>query len=236
MKEHQINTTDKMVCFMNEVRLLTQVSQKNIVTIIAASVSGTYIKNNGNKKNIAYYIMSYAKYGEIYRLIRETGRFNEIQARSFFVQLLDGNYYSRLGLEFLHSRGIAHRDIKPENLLLGTDLNLVIADFGSAARYWDKESKATEFDSTIIVGSQEYNAPEINMDKHYQGDKADLFSAAVCLFMMVIGNSPFRMASNYDPYFKLLSKKDKSSYWSIYNSVPTSPEFKGNSGAHIRFI
>ena len=132
-----------------------------------------------------------------------------------------------LGLEFLHSKGIAHRDIKPENLLLDSDLNLVIADFGSAARYKNEENKTTEFDSTIIVGSQEYNAPEINMEKSYRGEKADIFSSAVCLFVMVLGNTPFRIASNCDPYFKELSRKDKSGYWVIYSSVPVSPEFKG---------
>lgn len=127
----------------------------------------------------------------------------------------------------MHSKGIAHRDIKPENLLLTNEMELVIADFGSAARYLSEENKASEFDSSIIVGSQEYNAPEINMDKHYCGDKADIFSAAVCLFVMVVGNIPFRIASSSDPYFKLLSKKDKSDYWAIYSSVPISAEFKG---------
>ncbi len=127
----------------------------------------------------------------------------------------------------MHSKGIAHRDIKPENLLLDTNLNLVIADFGSAARYLSEETKAVEFDSAFIVGSQEYNAPEINMEKTYRGDKADLFSSAVCLFVMVVGNIPFRIASSSDPYFKLLSKKNKASYWSIYSSVPVSAEFKG---------
>lgn len=127
----------------------------------------------------------------------------------------------------MHSRGIAHRDIKPENLLLTNDMNLVIADFGCAARYTLEENKAAEFDSSVIVGSQEYNAPEINMDKRYCGDKADIFSAAVCLFVMVMGNVPFRMASNSDPYFKLLSKKDKTEYWNIYSAVPISSEFKG---------
>lgn len=136
--------------------------------------------------------------------------------------MLDKN----LGLEFLHSRGIAHRDIKLENLLLDTELNLIIADFGCAARYHTEDNKITDFDSATIVGSQEYNAPEINMDKCYHGDKADVFSCAVCLFMMMVGNSPFRMASKCDPYFKLLAKKDKSSYWSIYSAAPLSPEFK----------
>lgn len=112
-------------------------------------------------------------------------------------------------------------------MLLDSNLNLVIADFGSSARYFTEENKITEFDSNIIVGSQEYNAPEINMDKSYRGEKADIFSTAICLFVMTLGNTPFRIASNCDPYFKELSKKDKSNYWAIYSSIPISLEFKG---------
>lgn len=90
MKEHQVNTQEKMVYFMNEIRLLSQSYQKHIVEIIAASVSGTLIKARGEKRSAVYYVMSYARYGEIYRLIKETGRLTEIQARSLFTQLLHG--------------------------------------------------------------------------------------------------------------------------------------------------
>ena len=137
----------------------------------------------------------------------------------------------------MHTKGIAHRDIKPENLLLGNDMDLIIADFGSAARFISEENKILEFDSSIIIGSREYNAPEINMNKCYYGDKADIFSAAVCLFVMVVGNIPFRIASYSDPYFKLLTKKDKKDYWTIYSSVSTSSEFKGSFSLHsFRFF
>lgn len=36
------------------------------------------------------------------------------------------------GLSYLHERGIMHRDIKPENILINSDLNVKIADFGFA--------------------------------------------------------------------------------------------------------
>lgn len=136
----------------------------------------------------------------------------------------------------MHLRGIAHRDIKPENLLLDDNMNLIIADFGSAARFISEDNKVIEFDSSITVGSLEYNAPEINMEKSYCGDKADIFSAAICLFVMVVGNIPFRIASNSDPYFRLLAKQDKADYWAIYSSIPISFEFKGTYHFECRFL
>eukprot|EP00830_Metopus_es_P009140 TRINITY_DN18848_c0_g1_i2.p1 TRINITY_DN18848_c0_g1~~TRINITY_DN18848_c0_g1_i2.p1 ORF type:complete len:421 (+),score=57.94 TRINITY_DN18848_c0_g1_i2:49-1311(+) len=219
MKEHQVNSQEKLSYFMNEVRLLSQCCLPSIVEIISVSISGIYSKASGGKKPAVYYVMRYAKYGDIFRHVRETGRFPEVLARTFFVQLIQG-------LEFLHSIGIAHRDIKPENLLLDDSMNIALADFGSAAKCRTAANKVVEFDSAVIVGSQEYNAPEINMDKFYRGDKADIFSAAICLFVMVVGNIPFRLASCSDPYFQLLSQKDKSAYWSIYGSVPITTEFK----------
>lgn len=100
MKEHQVNTLEKILYFMNEVRLLSQSFQKHIVEIIAASVSGTLVKARGEKKSAVYYVMCYARYGELYRLIKETGRLTEPQARSLFSQLLDGSVteYFRAGI------------------------------------------------------------------------------------------------------------------------------------------
>lgn len=91
MKENQVNSSEKLLYFMNEVRLLSQLNQNHIVEIVAASIAGTLIKARGTKKTVAYYVMAYARYGELYRITKETGRFTEIQARTFFFQLLDGN-------------------------------------------------------------------------------------------------------------------------------------------------
>jgi serine/threonine protein kinase len=53
--------------------------------------------------------------------------FNEDEAMLYFTMIL-------IGLQYLHSKGIAHRDLKPANILIDKLLNgvnmLKIADFG----------------------------------------------------------------------------------------------------------
>ncbi|TCD70940.1 hypothetical protein EIP91_000846 [Steccherinum ochraceum] len=58
-----------------------------------------------------------------------------------------------LGLEFLHTWGVAHRDIKPDNLMLGSDGYLMITDFGHAAHFYDEGVWTT-------LGTMLYSPPE----------------------------------------------------------------------------
>jgi serine/threonine protein kinase len=125
----------------------------------------------------------------------------------------------------LHSKGISHRDLKPENFLLERSMRLVIADFGCATMSKSEITKSPELDSSIIVGSHDYNPPEYNMEKTYIGEKFDIFSLGVWAFLMVFGSAPFRKASYDDEYFKLFAK-DKQTYWGIYSTVQCSQEFR----------
>ncbi len=106
-------------------------------------------------------------------------------------------------------------------------MRMIIADFGCAAACRNEFGKPVDFDSRILVGSREYNAPEINMDKYYNGERADLFSLGVILFVITMGKMPFGKAVLDDPYFALLTKKEKNVYWSIFSGAQVSPEFKG---------
>lgn len=216
MKE--ISSISQLDAFMEELRILSKCENRQIVKLISASLSGVLI-TQASKKSIVYIALSYAKFGELYKLIQETGPLSEPLVRTYFFQLLKS-------LEYLHASNIVHRDIKLENLLLDQDMRLILADFGCATRCRNISDNPVQFDTSIPVGSKEYNAPEIYTEKFYYGEKMDIFAAGACLFIMLFGHPPFREASSRDPFFKKLSRSDKSDYWSIYKKTHIPSDFK----------
>lgn len=56
---------------------------------------------------------------------------NEEVIRIQFAQLV--NF-----IEFLQTKGIMHRDLKPQNIMLDTNYNLKIIDFGDARKVYEE--------------------------------------------------------------------------------------------------
>ncbi|XP_023245636.1 3-phosphoinositide-dependent protein kinase 1 isoform X2 [Copidosoma floridanum] len=72
-----------------------------------------------------YFVLSYAKNGELLPHIKKVGSFDIECTKFYAAEILRG-------LEYLHSLGIIHRDLKPENILLDEKMHVLITDFGSA--------------------------------------------------------------------------------------------------------
>ena len=135
------------------------------------------------------------------------------------------------GLEFTHNSGISHRDLKLENLLLDSNYNLKIADFGLSAPINGRDGKGF---LTTNTGTDGYMAPEIYLKLSYEGRVVDLFAAAVILFTLVQRNPPFNMATQNDVWYKYLLNKS-TAYWKKMN-VQTTPEFKDLIGKMLSVI
>ncbi len=89
-------------------------------------------------------------------------------------------------LRAAHDVGVVHRDVKPGNILLATEGEVLLTDFGTARHHSDHTLTAKE----SIIGSFEYMAPE-RIDG--EGTPAgDLYSLGVTLYHAVEGVSPFR--------------------------------------------
>ena len=130
----------------------------------------------------AYMVCEVIRGGELLQAVIDAERYGEEEAKVCFAQLI-------IGLQYLHAHGIIHRDIKLENILLereGDISRVKIADFGLA-------KKAADTAMQTICGTPQYVAPEIlnaKIDQRYDTG-ADMWSAGVCLFILLGGYPPF---------------------------------------------
>eukprot|EP00927_Polykrikos_kofoidii_P029732 TRINITY_DN25658_c0_g1_i1.p1 TRINITY_DN25658_c0_g1~~TRINITY_DN25658_c0_g1_i1.p1 ORF type:complete len:1190 (-),score=168.20 TRINITY_DN25658_c0_g1_i1:199-3768(-) len=104
------------------------------------------------------------------------------------------------GLGQIHSRGVIHRDVKAENVLLRSDLQPVICDFGIAT--FEKQPLAER----TRGGSPGYAAPEVITGMQY-GCKADIFGAGVVLHFALSSQLPFNAKELAETLHRTLHKK-----------------------------
>ncbi|KAI1821300.1 hypothetical protein F4861DRAFT_542120 [Xylaria intraflava] len=157
-------------------------------------------------------VLEYASGGELFDYILNHRYLKDYAARRLFAQLISG-------VGYLHKKGIVHRDLKLENLLLDSNRNIIITDFGFANKF-DPTDELTEDEEMNLsdrdfqkrsgldkpkpngmrrgdlmqtsCGSPCYAAPELVVsDSLYTGRKVDVWSCGVILYAMLAGYLPF---------------------------------------------
>jgi serine/threonine-protein kinase len=97
-------------------------------------------------------------------------------------------------LDYAHRHGVIHRDIKPENILITSDGDTLVADFGiaRALRGADEGPESGTLTATgMSVGTPAYMSPE-----QASGDKAldartDVYSLGCVLYEVLAGEPPY---------------------------------------------
>ncbi|KAF8393212.1 hypothetical protein HHK36_021453 [Tetracentron sinense] len=126
-----------------------------------------------------YIILEFVTGGELFDKIVHQGRLRENESRRYFQQLIDA-------VDYCHSKGVYHRDLKPENLLLDSQGDLKISDFGLSAL---PQQGVGLLHTTC--GTPNYIAPEVLSHQGYDGSAADLWSCGVILYVLMAGYLPF---------------------------------------------
>ena len=151
-----------------ELSILKIVKHKNIVRLYEILETPRHI----------FIVMEYCEGGDIMNYILNRKRLTEFESLKYFHQLINALYY-------LHSQNIAHRDIKIDNLLLDSNFDLKLIDFGLSTKYKDDEL-LNQPCGTIV-----YAAPEVLNYQDYHGMLADVWSCGIVLYGMLSGFLPF---------------------------------------------
>ncbi|HLY26074.1 MAG TPA: protein kinase, partial [Aggregatilineales bacterium] len=139
----------------------------------------------GQENGITYLVMELITGGSLADLIR-TGALSPFDANRILQQLASA-------LDYAHREGIIHRDLKPHNVLMDSNGNALLTDFG-LARLVQSTSILTQ--SGTIVGTPAYMAPE-----QWTGGiidaRTDVYALGVILFEMLTGRLPFNGETPY---------------------------------------
>ncbi|KAL1302228.1 hypothetical protein AAFC00_002653 [Neodothiora populina] len=151
---------------------------------------------SGSDASWVWIAMELAGGGDLFDKIEADEGVGEEIAHFYFKQLISA-------VTWCHGKGIAHRDIKPENMLLSDRGDLKLADFGLATQFLNPQTGERKMHG-MVCGSPPYIAPEIvrvgeenkkrrhGEDKFgYKADDADIWSCAIVLFVLLVGNTPW---------------------------------------------
>jgi tRNA A-37 threonylcarbamoyl transferase component Bud32 len=100
-------------------------------------------------------------------------------------------------LSYAHKRGVLHRDIKPSNILLTSDGQVYLADFGLARM---AETGESTLSADVMLGTPQYISPEQARGEKDLDVGTDIYSFGVVLYEMVVGRVPF----NADTPFSII--------------------------------
>ncbi|CAK9301425.1 unnamed protein product [Gordionus sp. m RMFG-2023] len=124
------------------------------------------------------FALEYVNGGDLRRYMKKTGKLSEDSVKFYLSEII-------VGLNFLHSMGIAHRDLKPENVLLDKDGHIRITDFGLSKIGLNGNKKTRS-----LCGTPAYLAPEMIGCKGY-GFSVDFYALGIIMYEMLTGNEAF---------------------------------------------
>ncbi len=158
--------------FIMEIWIGTRINNSHVAKVIEQS----------RPKTCLYYLTEYINGVTLAQWIKE----NPKPAVQDVIFLLD---QIANGLRAMHRREILHCDLKPGNIVIDTNGEVKIIDFGSCYIQGIAEI-ATPLEHHGILGTASYSAPEVVIEGK-SSVQSEIFSLAVIAYEMLAGKEPF---------------------------------------------
>jgi len=155
--------------FLQEYEIAERIRHPNIVHLHELGIADDH----------AYLAMEYFPRGDLRR--RMKAGLAPAESLRYAGQLADV-------LGAIHEAGILHRDLKPGNVMLRSEEQLALIDFGMAKQ---AALQMELTDKGLIFGTPHYMSPEQGHGQRLDA-RSDLYSLGVVLYEMLVGTKPYR--------------------------------------------
>lgn len=198
--------------FMREAKTLAKLSHPNIVTVY----------NFGQAEEMYFLVMEYVD-GVNLRDTIQAKTLDPQKAMVIIPQICDA-------LQYAHDKGVVHRDIKPENILVNTDGDVKIADFG-LAKLLDPSAQDFALTSTRqVMGTLKYMSPEQIEKPETVDHRADLYSLGVVFYELLTGELPIGRFSLPSEKADVNQQLDKV----VLKTLEKEPDQRYQQASHIK--
>ena len=166
--------------FHFESQTLAKLSHPNIAQVYEA---GTWESENGE---VPFFAMEYISGARGIVSYVEKKNLSIRDRLELFAKVCDAVHHA-------HQKGIIHRDLKPDNILVDTNGEAKIIDFG-VARATDADLAVTTMQTTMgqLIGTLQYMSPEqCDADPDRIDTRSDVYALGVILFQLLSGKLPY---------------------------------------------
>lgn len=158
--------------FEREARAMAGLNHPNIVTV----------HDFGETENgYLYIVMEYVDGRDMHHAI-VSGQVGANEALDWMVQLCDG-------IQYAHDHDVVHRDVKPANILINSEGQIKVGDFGLVKLVGRKVETAITL-SQVAMGTPDYAAPESIEEGGTVDHRADVYSLGVVFYELLTGKVP----------------------------------------------
>jgi len=155
--------------FLDEARIVARLMHSHIVRVFDFGVEG----------NTPFLVMEYAPNGTLRQRYPRGTRLPLDAIVSYVNQVASA-------LQYAHDRKLIHRDVKPENMLLGSNNEVLLSDFGLVLAFQSAHLENTQ----DAVGTLAYMAPEQLQGKPRPA--TDQYALGVIVYEWLSGERPFK--------------------------------------------
>jgi len=136
----------------------------------------------GRSNNTYFMAMEYVPGRTLAEALHDVGQITAMKAAEVGIEVA-------AALSFAHRGNVVHRDIKPGNILIGSNGQLKVADFG-IARALGSAADSSLTQVGAVMGTAAYLSPE-QAQGGQPDPRSDLYSLGIVLYEMVGGRVPF---------------------------------------------